>query len=96
MGYFERIEQKLTEAFRPSNLIIEDESHRHAGHNEKARDQGETHFRVTIVSETFKGQSRVDRQRAIYKVLSAELEEQVHALALKALTEEEQKLLEST
>lgn len=90
MSYRTRIETKLTEAFKPADLIIEDESARHAGHNTEAREQGETHFRVTIVSSAFDGQNRVQRQRAIYKVLASELEEHVHALALKVLTPEEQ------
>ncbi len=90
MSYRTRIEEKLTTAFKPLELIIEDESARHAGHNDEARENGETHFRVTLVSSAFEGQSRVQRQRDVYKVLSAELEEHVHALALKTLTPQEQ------
>ena len=45
---------------------------------------GETHFRVKLVSETFKGQSRVDRHRAINHLLKPELEGGVHALAIEA------------
>ena len=43
------IRRKLTERFTPTRLEVEDESHRHAGH-EGARPEGETHFAVTIVS----------------------------------------------
>jgi BolA protein len=82
------IEEKLRQAFSPSRLSVEDESHKHAGHA-GARPEGETHFRVEVVSAAFHGLSRVDRQRRIYGVLDAELKGPVHALALRALTPEE-------
>ena len=82
------IEKKLTQAFAPVRLSVEDESHRHEGHA-GARPGGETHFRVEVVSAAFQGLSRVDRQRRIYGVLDEELKGPVHALALRALTPEE-------
>jgi BolA protein len=88
MTYRERIETKLTEAFRPAELVIEDESHKHRGHVGH-RPEGETHFHVRIVSDVFAGQSRVNRQRAIYRELKSELEERVHALSLEVLTPDE-------
>jgi len=82
------IETKLKSAFAPTRLVVEDESHRHEGHA-GARPGGETHFRVEVVSRAFRGLSRVERQRRIYGVLDAELKDRVHALALRALTPEE-------
>jgi BolA protein len=79
------IERKLTAAFAPSELEIVDDSHRHAGHA-GASPAGETHFNVRIVAAAFEGQSRVARQRALYKALAEELAGPVHALALEALT----------
>lgn len=79
------IRDKLTSAFAPTRIDIEDESHRHAGHV-GARPEGETHFHVTMVSEAFAGRSRVARQRAVYAVLSAELAGPVHALSLTLRT----------
>jgi len=79
------IADKLNAAFRPSELVVTDDSHRHAGHA-GASPAGETHFHVRIVAAAFAGQSRVARQRALYKVLAAELAGPVHALALEALT----------
>jgi len=77
------ITNKLREAFSPESLEVQDESHLHEGHAGH-RPGGETHFRVYIVSEAFKGKSRVERHRMINAVLSAELAETVHALALHA------------
>ena len=79
------IRKKLQDVFAPSELIVEDESARHAGHA-GARPEGETHFRVRIVSHTFEGLSRVERQRRVYDALKDELKSRVHALALTTLT----------
>ena len=88
MSIRSHIEEKLTAALAPAELEIEDESHRHAGHAGH-RPGGETHFRVRVVSEAFRGESRVARQRRVYGLLAAELEERVHALSLVTLTPEE-------
>ena len=79
---------KLTGALSPTRLEVVDESARHAGHA-GARPEGETHFRVTVVSGSFRGLSRVARQRLVYGVLADELTGHVHALALTTLTPEE-------
>jgi BolA family transcriptional regulator, general stress-responsive regulator len=78
-----QIAEKLGAAFAPQSLDVEDESHQHAGHS-GARPGGETHFRVHIVSEAFRGKSRVERHRMINQTLSAELAGGVHALAIHA------------
>ena len=67
----------------PQALAVVDESHLHAGHS-GARPEGETHFRVEIVSAAFEGKSRVDRHRMINSALAAELSGSVHALAIHA------------
>lgn len=77
------ITNKLREAFTPESLRVIDESHLHEGHAGH-RPSGETHFRVYIVSEAFKGKGRVDRHRMINAALSAELSGSVHALAVHA------------
>jgi BolA protein len=76
-----RIEEKLTEAFHPESLKVVDESHLHKGHA-GARPGGETHFRVTLVSNLFTGKGRVERHRMVNSVLAEELAGQVHALAV--------------
>ena len=77
------ITNKLREAFSPESIEVQDESHLHEGHAGH-RPGGETHFRVYIVSEAFKGKSRVERHRMINAALAAELAGSVHALALQA------------
>jgi BolA protein len=83
MSIRDTITEKLTEAFKPQNLRVEDESDKHEGHAGH-RPGGETHFRVYIVSEAFRGKSRIDRHRMINAALTRELDGGVHALALHA------------
>ena len=77
------ITEKLTKAFAPESLRVVDESHLHAGHAGH-RPGGETHYRVYIVSDAFRGKSRLDRHRMINATLSSELAGGVHALAIHA------------
>lgn len=74
---------KLAAAFAPQSLDVIDESHLHAGHAGH-RVGGETHYRVHIVSDAFRGKSRVERHRMINETLSGELASTVHALAINA------------
>ncbi len=80
----EAIRVKLSRAFAPERLEIEDDSARHHGHS-GARPGGETHFNVLIEAAAFAGVGRVARQRAVYGALKDELAGPVHALSLKAL-----------
>ena len=77
------IVEKLTDAFAPASLDVVDESHQHVGHAGH-REGGETHFRVYIVAEAFRGKSRLERHRMINALLEAELSGGVHALAIHA------------
>ncbi len=83
MAAQETITNKLREAFSPEALQVVDESQLHEGHAGH-RPGGETHFRVYIVSDAFKGKSRVERHRMINAALAAELAGGVHALAVHA------------
>ena len=83
-----RLRAKLEQALSPLSLDIEDESAKHAGHA-GAREGGETHFHVRIVSASFAGLSRVQRQRKVYAAVAEELAERVHALSLVTLTPDE-------
>jgi BolA protein len=83
MSVAETIRNKLTTALSPSHLEVIDESHLHAGHI-GARPEGETHFKVIVVSTLFDGESRVAVQRRINKILADELAGPVHALSISA------------
>ncbi|MET4684639.1 BolA family protein [Brevundimonas faecalis] len=84
------IRRKLTEAFAPDRIELEDDSWKHAGHHHEggidAKDGGESHFQLLIVADVFEGQGRVARQRAVNAALKEELAGPVHAMSIRALT----------
>jgi BolA protein len=84
----ETISRKLTEAFTPLSLTVLDESDRHQGHAGHRR-AGETHFRVYIVADAFRGKSRIARHRMINEMLADELKSGIHALAIHAAAPDE-------
>jgi len=75
------IEQKLA-ALRPIRLELTDDSARHAGH-EGAKGGG-GHFSLTIVSPQFSGKSTLARHRLVYAALGPMMQQQIHALAIRA------------
>ncbi|MFN3148042.1 MAG: BolA family protein [Paracoccaceae bacterium] len=81
MGVTEQIEARLSAAFSPRLLTVEDESERHRGHA-GYQEGGESHFRVTIEAEAFAPMSRIERHRAVHAALGADLVGRIHALAL--------------
>ncbi len=87
-GVVQRITEKITKALEPEQISVEDESHLHAGHG-GARPEGETHFRVTVISARFAGMSLVSRHRLINEALAEELQGPIHALAIKAVSPDE-------
>ena len=78
------IEARLREALDAVHVEVEDESHLHAGHP-GARD-GAGHFRALIVSERFRGLSRVKAQQLVYAAVSEWMPTEIHALAMRTLT----------
>ena len=88
MKVADRIEKLLIEHFAPSAFSVIDESYRHAGHA-GAREGGESHFKVVVVSEKFVGLNAVARHRAVYAALKPLIDEGLHALVIEAKTAEE-------
>ena len=82
------IERTLRAALEPCRLDVVDESARHASHA-GARPEGETHFRIEIVSPKFSGLTRLERQRLVYRLLAGELASGLHALSIRALAPHE-------
>jgi BolA protein len=78
-----RLRERLEARFAPIELEIEDESHAHAGHAGAAG--GQSHFRVRIVAEAFRGQTPLARHRAVYAAVGDLLQTDIHALAIEAL-----------
>ncbi|HEV8693365.1 MAG TPA: BolA family protein [Lysobacter sp.] len=81
------IRAAIEAALAPTQLEIEDESHKHAGHA-GARD-GRGHFRVDVVSTAFTGMTSIARHRAVYAAVGQLMATDIHALAIRARTPQE-------
>ena len=79
IGLFEK---DLHESFEIEYLVIDDESHLHAGH--VGATSGGGHFKVTIISPAFKDINLVGRHRAIYAALNKHIPKEIHALTILA------------
>ena len=84
----DRIRRVLDNGLKPDKLEVVDESSLHAGHS-GAREGGETHYRVEVVSSVFIDTSRVARERMIHALLSDEFTNGLHALSIIARTPNE-------
>jgi BolA family transcriptional regulator, general stress-responsive regulator len=76
----------IERALAPTSLEIVDDSARHAGH---AGARGGGHFRVTLVSDAFRGRTRLERHRLVYAAVAPLMSGAVHALNIIARTPEE-------
>ena len=80
----ERIVQKLAEAVTLQHLEVINES---GNHNVPAG--SESHFKVVLVSEAFETMPLIRRHRKVNGILSHELANDIHALAIHTYTEKE-------
>lgn len=78
------IEELLIAAFAPTELLVKDQSHLHAGH--AGAQEGKGHFEVKIVSDKFAGQSRITRHRMVYDALGTFIDSDIHALKINAVS----------
>ena len=83
----DRIQLLLETAFEPESLDVEDDSHKHAGH--EGAKSGLGHFNVSIVSAHFNGMKMLARHRAIYAALDDMMRTDIHALAIDAIASDE-------
>lgn len=80
------IEAKLAARFSPSHLLIEDESHQHAGHSGAAEHQAEhgdtpSHIHIAITADELAAMSRLARHRAVMAAISDEVP-LIHAIRM--------------
>ena len=78
------IERRIVAALSPTAVAVIDDSDDHTGHAGHSG-AGESHFTVRIEAAAFAGQSRVERQRAVYAALGDLMApDRVHALVIDA------------
>ncbi len=80
MTVTEQITARLTGSFQPSELIVTNDSHRHAGHSGDDG-SGDSHFSIRIRAATLTPLSRLARHRAVQAALG-DLNQRIHAIAL--------------
>lgn len=86
MNTVDQLRHRL-QSLNPTTVNIVDESAMHAGHP-GARGGG-GHYRLTIVSERFRGSSRLARHRMVFEAVGDLMQGPIHALPMNALTPEE-------
>ena len=83
----DRIRLLLESALEPESLEVEDDSHKHAGH--EGAKSGLGHFNVSIISSHFNGMKMLARHRAVYAALDEMMKTDIHALAIEAIASDE-------
>jgi BolA protein len=84
MSIQETIEQKLADAVDLQHLEVVNESGNH-----NVPPGSESQFKVVLVSETFEGMRLIARHKQVNRILSQELANDIHALAMHTYTEKE-------
>jgi BolA protein len=80
----DRIRQKICDGLSPLQCEVEDDSAKHAGHAGAASGGG--HYRLRVVSPKFEMLGRLARHRLVYDCLGDMMQQEIHALAIVALT----------
>ena len=86
MGKIENnIKNLLIDAFNPSVLSIDNESHLH-----NVPEDSESHFKIVLVSRIFTGLTEVNRHKSVYKALG-DIMNSIHAISIHSFDENEYK-----
>ena len=84
-----RMQEILQEKYKPLKLEIINDSSKHS-----VAPGSETHFRIFLVSESFKGKTKVQIHQEIYKLFLNEMgdkhENKLHSLSIFTKTPEEE------
>jgi BolA protein len=73
--------QERLQTLNAQQLLIEDESHLHAGH--AGNQGGASHFRATIVADCFETLPMIAQHRLVYDLVRDLIPFPIHALALR-------------
>ena len=80
----DELETRLRAALAPEHIVVNDDSHQHAGH---AGAREGRHFSVSITSLRFAGLKPLARHRLVYDALGPLGPLGIHALAIDARSE---------
>ena len=85
------IENLILKNFEPEFFSVIDVSEQHRGH-QSFKEDVESHFEITIVSEKFINLNRIERHRMVNRTLKEEFLSDLHSVVLKTYTSQEYKL----
>ncbi|AHA28332.1 BolA family protein [Candidatus Liberibacter americanus] len=88
-----RITKKIRIALSPSELEIINESNLHIGHKPEFDGSGETHIRIRIISQKFKGMNKIMIHKKIYELLNDEINNGLHAISIEAFSPDKKQAL---
>lgn len=77
------IQERLIEAFQPSFIELQDQSHLHVGH--PGSKSGGGHYQLTIQADAFQGKNLLTSHQLIYQALGDLVGKAIHALGIKIL-----------
>ena len=81
------IEDALHNKLEARYITVVDQSSLHESH--AGAQSGGGHFQVLVVSDRFRGLSRIAAQRIVYEALGDLMVNDIHALSMRTLTPEE-------
>jgi len=81
------IEDAIRDQLEAQHVAVIDQSSLHEGH--LGAQSGGGHFQVLVVSDRFRGLSRIAAQRVVYEALGDLMVDDIHALSMRTLTPEE-------
>lgn len=81
------IEAALRDKLAAQYVKVVDQSSLHEGH--LGARSGGGHFQVLVVSDRFRGLSRIAAQRVVYEALGGLMMNDIHAISMRTLTPEE-------
>ena len=87
-----KIENFITDYFKPYFFSVLDVSAQHRGH-QNFRENVESHFEIIIVSEKFYNRKRIDRHRMVNKYLKEEFSSDLHSVIIRTYTIDEYKTI---
>jgi BolA protein len=81
------IENTLRDNLQAQHVEVIDQSSLHEGH--LGAQSGGGHFQVLVVSDRFRGLSRIAAQRVVYEALGELMKNGIHALSMRTFSPEE-------
>ena len=78
------IKKKLMENLGLKNVKVFNNSHLHRNHSSSPK-SGNSHFKITIYDKDFNNLSRLQSHQKIYKCLSEEMNNFIHALEIEII-----------